>query len=236
MNIGSRDPTTEEEDRIKAVYGERQDGNRYSYFNPGYLFLIHGLEKRLLFLLSRYGCEPLGTRKILEIGCGTGHWIREFIKWGARPENLAGIDLLASPIGAARHLCPDAVTVQQGSAANLKFPDASFDLVVQFTVFTSVLDPGMKQQIASEMVRVLKPDGFILWYDFFINNPWNPDVLGVKKREIYRLFPGCGFHLERISLAPPVVRLLAPYSWLACYLLERIPWLRTHYLGVIRKV
>jgi hypothetical protein len=60
-------------------------------------------------------------------------------------------------------------------------------------------------------------------------------VRGVKKREIHRLFPGCRIELRRITLAPPLVRVLAPYSWLSCYLLERIPWLCTHYLGVIRK-
>ncbi|MCS6927818.1 MAG: SAM-dependent methyltransferase, partial [Candidatus Binatia bacterium] len=63
----------------------------------------------------------------------------------------------------------------------------------------------------------------------------NPDVRGVKKQEIHRLFPGCQIQLSRLTLAPPLVRWLAPYSWLACYLLSRIPWLCTHYLGVIRK-
>jgi len=54
----------------------------------------------------------------------------------------------------------------------------------QFTVFTSILDISMKQSIAGEMLRVLKPDGIILWYDYYRNNPMNPDVRGVKKREI----------------------------------------------------
>jgi hypothetical protein len=57
----------------------------------------------------------------------------------------------------------------------------------------------------------------------------------VKKREVQRLFPGCRIELRRITLAPPLVRLLAPYSWLACYVLGQIPWLCTHYLSAIRK-
>src|SRR5207245_4975939 len=103
------------------------------------------------------------------------------------------------------------------------------------TAFTSILDSRMKRTIASEMVRVLKPHGLILWYDYHVNNPRNPDVRGVKKQEIHQLFPGCRIALERITLAPPLVRLLAPYSWLACCLLEGIPFLCTHYLGVIQK-
>jgi ubiquinone/menaquinone biosynthesis C-methylase UbiE len=93
----------------------------------------------------------------------------------------------------------------------------------------------MKQRIAKEMLRVLKPLGIILWYDFHMNNPRNPDVRGVKKKEIYELFPDCDIRLKRVTLAPPLARAIAPYSWLACYILEKIPLLRTHYLGVIRK-
>ncbi len=37
------------------------------------------------------------------------------------------------------------------------------------------------------MLRVLKPNGIILWYDYFISKPTNPDVKGVGKREIKRL-------------------------------------------------
>jgi hypothetical protein len=114
-------------------------------------------------------------------------------------------------------------------------PSDRFDLVVQSTVFTSILDATTRRQVASEMLRIVKDDGLILWYDFHVNNPRNPDVRAVKKREIQGLFPDCRIQLRRITLAPPLLRLLAPHSWLACHLLGRIPWLCTHYLGVIRK-
>src|SRR5215467_6730268 len=81
----------------------------------------------------------------------------------------------------------------------------------------------MKRQMASEMCRVLKPDGLILWYDYHMNNPWNAGVRGVKKREIHRLFPGCSIDLRRITLAPPFARWIVPRSWLLAYLLERLP-------------
>ena len=116
-----------------------------------------------------------------------------------------------------------------------KFPDEMFDLVLQSTVFTSVLDPGTKQQMAAEMCRVLKTNGLILWYDYHMDNPRNPDVKGVKLREIAALFPRCEIRMQRITLAPPIARRLASHSWLLCYFLSKIPWLCTHYIGVIRK-
>jgi hypothetical protein len=93
----------------------------------------------------------------------------------------------------------------------------------------------MKQQVASEMLRVVRRDGLILWYDYHVNNPWNPDVQGIKKREISCLFAGCDIDLRRVTLAPPLARWIAPRSWLLAYLLEKIPLLCTHYIGIIRK-
>ncbi len=108
-------------------------------------------------------------------------------------------------------------------------------MIVQFTVFSSILDVTMKHKVASEMLRVLKEDGCIIWYDFFVRDPRNKDVRGVTKREINELFPGCRITLRRVSVAIPLIRLIAPYSWELCYLLEKIKVLNTHYLGFIRK-
>lgn len=54
---------------------------------------------------------------------------------------------------------------------------------MQFTMFTSILDDTMKRNIAKEMLRVLKPEGIILWYDYYISKPTNPDTKGVSKRD-----------------------------------------------------
>ncbi len=151
------------------------------------------------------------------------------------PHATAGSSFLQDRINTARMLCPLGVTLQCAEAAALDFPNDTFDIVLQSTVFTSILDLTMKQQIAHQMIRVLKPEGMILWYDYFIDNPRNPNVRAVKQREIRRLFPGTAIDLHRVTLAPPITRLVAPRSWLVCHLLELFPWMRTHYLGVIRK-
>ena len=196
--------------------------------------MVQEREQRFLELLRRSDCAHLENKKILEIGCGNGDLLRDFIKWGARAENLVGLELIDERVADAHHLCPKDVTILQGNAANLQLSDQMFDLVLQSTVFTSVLDYGTKQQMAAEMCRVLKPDGLILWYDYHMNNPRNPDVKGVRLREIKALLPACEIRLERITLAPPIARRVAPYSWLFCYFLSKIPWLCSHYIGVIR--
>ena len=225
-----------EKERIKAAYAHREikvDKRLYSYFDHGRLFMMQERERQVLTLLREHKRHALGKQKILEVGCGDGQILRELIKWGAQPENLAGVDLLPDQIGEARRLCPGSVALHCVNAVDLPFPDAAYDLVVQVTAFSSVLDFGVKQHMGREMVRVLKPDGAILWHDFFFNNPRNSDVRGIGLEEIRRLFPDCIVAAQRMTLAPPLTRLVAPLSWSLCYFLARLRLFNTHYLGLI---
>jgi len=227
----------EEERRIKEVYAGRSVKIKrgfYSFFSPGSLFIYQERERRMLDLLTEYGCTSLEQKRILEVGCGSGVWIRELIKWGAQPENLVGIDLLPERITRARALCPTSVAFEIGNAARLRFPSASFDVILQATVFSSILDPEVRTNVAQEMLRTLKPGGSILWYDFFVKRRQNLDVVGIGKKEILRLFPKCQVVLQRVTLAPPIARLLAPRSWLLCSFLAEMRLLDTHYVGLIR--
>jgi SAM-dependent methyltransferase len=225
-----------EESRIRAAYARRKEEDvRYSWFNPAYQFMMHQRERKLLALLSERGLADLQSRSILEIGCGIGLWLRDLVKWGAQPKNVTGIDLLWDRVSRARRLCPAGVGIQCASAAELPFASEKFDLVLQSTVFTSILDQDLKRRVAAEMMRVVKPGGVIIWYDYHVDNPWNKDVRGIKRREIYELFPSCQVALERTTLLPPLARWLAPYSFSVCYFLEKIPLLCTHYMGFIRR-
>ena len=164
-----------EETRIREAYAKRKElASLYSCFNPGNLFITHTRERRLLQLLKQYGFASLATKKILEIGCGKGYWLREFVRFGARPENIAGIDLIPEDVKEAIRLSPPGMQIERGNAAELGFADESFDIVFQFTVFTSILDPDLKRKVAAEMVRVLKKDGLIVWYDFHMKQPLEP--------------------------------------------------------------
>jgi SAM-dependent methyltransferase len=231
----TRDPSQAEEARIRAAYARRGDGWRYDWGTPPYVFTMQDLERRLLDALSRSKLWPLGSMRILDVGCGSGHWLRRLVDWGAQPEHVTGIDLLLDRLRSGTRLSPRRLGLSCASARTLPFRDASFDLVLQFMAFTSMLDSDFRRRVAHEMVRVLTPEGAILWYDFCVPNPRNPDLRPVSAPELKHLFPGCAVELDRVTLATPVTRLVAPRSWTLCALLNLVPPLRTHYLGVIRK-
>ncbi|MCD6490582.1 MAG: class I SAM-dependent methyltransferase [Thermodesulfobacterium sp.] len=151
------------------------------FFNKATLFIYHRREKAILEVLASQGITDLSDKKILDVGCGYGGVLRRFVDYGALPKNLYGIDLLPDRIETAKKLSPH-INLYVGSAIELLFENEFFNIVMQFTVFTSILDHSVKQKIAQEMLRVLKPDGIIIWYDYWISKPTNPDVKGVGEK------------------------------------------------------
>ena len=226
-----------ETQRIRNVYAKRDAvGKRrwYSLFNPAALFADHRREVEIIQMLSYAGVRDLSNVHILDLGCGNGAILRNFIRYGAQPQNCFGVDLLESRITEARHISPN-MDFRCGNAESLSYSDGQFDMLLCFTVFTSILDGAMKQNITGEMLRVLKPGGIIIWYDYHLNNPKNTDVRGVKKKEIFKLFSGCDIKLRRTTLAPPITRALAPHSWTVCFFLEKMKIMNTHYIGIVKK-
>jgi SAM-dependent methyltransferase len=222
-----------EVDRIQRAYQERdRKPGAYSIFNPAARYAFQRREDDLIRFLSSLNLGNLSNRRILDVGCGTGSVLRSFIRYGASPENLHGVDLLPDRIASARRLHPG-LDFRLGNAEGLPYEDGSMDLILLFTVFTSIFDTGMKKGIAAEALRVLGPGGVVIYYDYKYNNPRNPDVRGVSRREVRSLFPGCRYRFRLVTLAPPLSRAVAPYSTILCRLLEKLPFLRTHYLAAI---
>jgi ubiquinone/menaquinone biosynthesis C-methylase UbiE len=225
-----------EADRIKAEYERRErqiPRQFYAFDRAPNLFFLHGRERELRDLLDRQHLLPLTDCSLLEIGCGTGEWFATFQRLGLRRDRLAGIDLDGPRVEEARVVAPEA-DLRAGDASALPWPDASFDLVFQSTVFSSILDEGMQRAVAAEMKRVLKPGGALLWYDFSFDNPGNRAVRGIRASKLRELFPGFEVESRKVTLAPPLARRLVPLSWTVSSLLESLRLLNTHVLAILR--
>jgi SAM-dependent methyltransferase len=223
--------------RIRREYERREQSipaDFYALDKPANRFAHSRLAARIQALFEERRFTPLAGRRIADIGCGAGAWLSAFAAWGTRPHDLFGIDLSERRVAAARRRLPHSQIVQ-GDASTLPWPDASFDVACQFTAFSSVLDLAMKQAMAAEMLRVLRPGGAVLWYDLRVNNPRNPAVRAIPLEELATLFPGCAMEAERQTLAPPLARGIVPRSEAVAAFLERIPALRSHNLVWIGK-
>src|SRR5262249_46976854 len=121
--------------------------------------------------------------------------------------NLYGIDVLPEAIQEAQRTHPE-IQVQAASGESVPFRDGFFDLVVLFTVFSSILSDVVAGNVAAETARVLRSGGAVLWHDFRVNNPLNRHVRGMTRTAIERFFPGFQSDLRSVTLLPPLARRL----------------------------
>jgi SAM-dependent methyltransferase len=222
--------------RIRAAYARRAERGldaRYDYWQPANLFIYQSRERSFIRFLCKARLLPLLGRSILDVGCGNGAVLHDLLRYGAQAEDLTGIDLLPDRVERARELLPGA-QIDVGNAQSLPYGDGRFDLVLGFTLLSSILDNGIRTQIAAEMARVTRPGGFIVLYDFWIN-PLNRDTRPLRRDDVRALFPVRDIEFRAVTLAPPLTRVLirAPGGWLVCTALEVLPFLRTHYLAVV---
>jgi len=215
---------------IAQRYARRNAGDRYSLLRPEVWRMWQERQRELLKLLATRAGQPADWRAA-EVGCGAGGNLQDLLRLGLLPGHLTGIELLPERLAAARATLPEGVRLLAGDASAAAVAPASQDLVLQSTVFSSILDDALQQRVAEAMWRWLKPGGAVVWYDFTVNNPRNPDVRGVPLRRVRQLFLQGRFTARRVTLAPPLARVLpAAYG-----LFNLVPWLRTHRLVLIEK-
>ena len=222
--------------RMRAEYARRaqkhDEAYKYSMFNPAALFAYQQRQVWILKILGEYGFYPLSSANILEVGCGSGGVLTEFLRYGVDPAKLHGIEVIGPSVQSARSNLPHLPLIF-GDGQTMPFPDGSFQLVMQYTALSSVLDANVRKNIAREMVRVLDPEkGLILSYDFWINLV-NRQTHGITPNEMRELFPNCTLKFHRITLAPPITRRLIKLSRMLCAVLENLTIFNSHHLVAI---
>lgn len=102
---------------------------------------------------------PLQGDRCLEIGCGSGVLLERVL--GARAKSAAGLDhspdMLALTMERNREaIARERLQLKLGDAANIPWPDHSFDAVFSANMFFFVYDPEV---VLAELFRVLAPGG-----------------------------------------------------------------------------
>jgi SAM-dependent methyltransferase len=207
---------------------------RYSLLNPVALRERQGRQRAMAGLLAAHGLHKLGSLRLTEVGCGTGGNLLELLQMGFAPEHLHGIELLPDRHAAARRVLPQATTLWLGDACEAPMAPLSQDLLLVATVFSSLLDDAFQQRLAEAMWGWVKPGGAVIWYDFTLDNPRNTHVRGVPLKRVRALFPQGHVTARRLTLAPPLARLLCKASPRLMPFFD-LPPLRTHVLAWIAK-
>ncbi len=202
---------TEEIERVRERYQRRtnlHEADLYNRLLPSVYMSQQEKDRALIKLIVKADLLPVDQKRVLEVGCGSGGNLLKLIELGFNPENLVANELLEERVQIARKRLPQVVPIIPGDATEIDLPPESFDIVLQSTVFTSLLDNDFQQKLADTMWQLTKPGGGIIWYDFIYNNPSNPDVRGVPIKRIKELFPKGRMMIWKVTLAPPISRLV----------------------------
>jgi SAM-dependent methyltransferase len=233
-------PDAHDETRAVAErYARRAPGAAlYSILRPEVIRSTQEWQRALLeMLVSVGGFSDADLRRLtlVDVGCGYGGHLLDFLRMGFAPENLQGVELLPERAAGARARLPTTVRLHETDASRGPIEKRSQDLVFQSVVFSSLLDGGFQQQLAASMWSWLRPGGAVLWYDFVVDNPSNPDVRGVPRARIESLFPEGRVTARRVTLAPPISRRMCRLHPAAYHVLNALPFLRTHLFCWIEK-
>jgi hypothetical protein len=220
-------------DQIRSQYAKRilNGANEKYTAHPIYQdYIIEERERIYLQYINQLRI-PKSEIKLMEIGAGLGLNLPVFEKNGLQWENLYANELLEERVNQMRATLPTP-NIFAGDALDLPFEN-KFDVVFQSTVFTSVLSEPFRISLARKMWKMLKDDGFILWYDFIYDNPNNPDVRKANRGDVLKYFPQAkqiDFH--SVTLAPPIGRRIGhAYGWMNAL----FPFLRSHLIAIIYK-
>jgi SAM-dependent methyltransferase len=234
--------TNDETGAVAKRYARRQAAGlaeRYSPLQPDVWQTLQERQRALIAMLLQAGRSDLAALRLTEVGCGGGGNLLELLRLGFRPEHLQGIELLPERHAQARAVLPPATRLWLGDAADPQqapVAAASQDLVLQSTVFSSLLDDAFQQRLAQTMWEWLRPGGAVVWYDFAVDNPRNRDVRGVPLARVRQLFPQARrISARRVTLAPPLARAVCRLHPALYGLCNALPLLRTHRLAWIEK-
>jgi SAM-dependent methyltransferase len=108
--------------------------------------------------------KDLGGLSILDVGCGVARWLRWYVELGAEPARLRGVDVSDCRFDEARELNPR-IELSVIDGEHLPFDDASFDLVTQWVCFMCIPTDAWRHRMAAEIDRVLRPGGYVWWWD-----------------------------------------------------------------------
>jgi ubiquinone/menaquinone biosynthesis C-methylase UbiE len=124
----------------------------------------------------------------LDVGCGTGAFTGLVVERES-PSEIHGIDPSSDQLAFAKARAGlAAAKLQTGSAVSLPYKESEFDIAVMALVISFVPDPA---KAVSEMVRVVRPEGWVATY------MWDIQGGGFPYDSLHRAMEVMGFNYPK---------------------------------------
>lgn len=188
-------------------------------------------------LFSTLALTPLGERRLLDAGCANGKWLEICCRrWGAQRIHCFGNDKREEPWRDWHQADPGTeITFIHKPTHELDFAPQSFDVVHQSMMLSSIVDPDARTRAAEVLWSLLRPNGILISYDFWLN-PLNPNTVDIHWAELRRLFPHSRkVYARSLTLAPPLGRKLTMLRKPFLLALEKLRFMNTHLLVALKR-
>jgi len=150
--------------------------------------------KELINILNRNNINLSKYDNILDLGCGIGYLLRIIAEIRGYTEGLTGIDLSQERIKSARGINSN-IKYITGDVCKLPLPNNFFDFVTAFVSFMFLTKEKDLEKAVSELSRILKPDGFFLFYDILGSKKLSKTTRGFAIKEVTKLLGDKSFKL-----------------------------------------
>lgn len=146
---------------LSAASAERYDYQVEILFGGG----AAAMRRQALVPLRQALAERGGGARLLDLGCGTGLFLRE-VKRNHPRLAVTGLDLSAPYLDVARRRLGEwsGVELIEGGAESIPAEHAAFDIVTCVYLLHE-LPPAARRQVAAEIRRVLRPGGLLILVD-----------------------------------------------------------------------
>ena len=149
------------------VFLKQEIANKYDdYYQTEFGKKVDHIEKEIITELL---CKIHSDNKLLDIGCGTGHWTEFFINRGYK---VTGVDSSEEMLKIAKGKNLDAEFIL-GNSGNLQIEDESYSIIITITMLEFV---GNQEISIQEMYRILKKGGWLI-----VGGLYADSTLGLNK-------------------------------------------------------
>ncbi len=202
------------EDRLTREPNLRGTGHRA--FGLGYNEILYQAQRDCLELvLAKHRVGIVGKR-VLDVGSGTGFYIRFFKE--ADAGQVVGIDITRASVEYLQRIFPDC-SFHICDIGSKRIPVAGpFDVISVISVLYHLVDDARFEQAIAHLAHLLSPDGYLLITDTFAH-PLLPSASHAQFRtlETYReLLLQHGLHIVDVLpvyylLNRPLIPLIGPF-------------------------
>lgn len=134
------------------IFDNAEEAANYdAYYKADFGKRVDEIEKRVMSSLIK----DIPRVRMLELGCGTGHWTKYFAEQGFR---VTAVDISEPMLWFARDKKINAEFLQ-GDAHRLQFKDKSYSVVASVTMLEFTDD---QEKVLDEIYRILKPMGWLI--------------------------------------------------------------------------